>query len=66
MKYEHKYDDIIDMEHHVSEVHPQMSLYNRSAQFSKFDALNGLEDIEAVQFKFSGHNDDKRSKNKRY
>ena len=46
MKYDHKYDDIIDMEHHISKTHPQMSLDSRSAQFSKFDALNGLEEIE--------------------
>lgn len=44
MKYDHKYDDIIDMEHHISKKHPQMSLYARSAQFAPFAALTGYED----------------------
>ena len=39
-----KYDDIIDMEHHVSRVHPQMSMYARAAQFSAFAALSGYEE----------------------
>ena len=38
------YDDIIDMEHHVSKAHPQMSMYDRAAQFSPFAALTGYED----------------------
>ena len=44
MQYDHKYDDIIDMEHHISKKHPQMSLYARSAQFAPFAALTGYED----------------------
>ena len=44
MKYNHKYDDIIEMEHHISKKHPQMSLYARSAQFAPFAALTGYED----------------------
>ncbi len=44
MKYDHKYDDIIEMKHHVSKKHPQMSLYARSAQFAPFAALTGYED----------------------
>ena len=39
-----KYDDIIDLPHHVSGRHPQMSMTDRAAQFSAFKALTGLED----------------------
>ena len=44
MKYDHQYDDIINMEHHKSKKHPPMSLYARSAQFAPFAALTGYED----------------------
>ena len=40
----HPYDDIIHLPHHVSKVHPQMSLRDRAAQFSPFAALVGYED----------------------
>lgn len=39
-----KYKDIINLPHHVSKKHPQMSLYERSAQFAPFAALTGYED----------------------
>lgn len=35
------YDDIIYLPRHVSKRHPQMSLYNRAAQFAPFAALTG-------------------------
>ncbi|CDC44802.1 putative uncharacterized protein [Firmicutes bacterium CAG:449] len=38
------YDDIIDLPHHVSKNHPQMSRYNRAAQFAPFSALTGYEE----------------------
>ena len=38
------YDDIINLPHHVSKRHPQMSMWNRAAQFAPFAALNGYED----------------------
>lgn len=38
------YDDIIHLPHHVSKRHPQMSLYNRAAQFAPFAALTGYEE----------------------
>lgn len=37
----HPYDDIIDLPYHVSERRPQMSMYNRAAQFAPFAALTG-------------------------
>ena len=40
-----KYDDIINMPHHVSKTHPQMSLKARSAQFAPFAALTGYGDV---------------------
>ena len=35
------YSDIIDMEHHISKKHAQMSIYDRAAQFAPFAALTG-------------------------
>ncbi len=44
-----KYDDIINLPHHVSKKHKQMSLENRAAQFAPFAALTGYHDeIEEV------------------
>ena len=39
------YADIINLPHHVSKVHPQMSMAQRAAQFSPFAALVGYEDV---------------------
>ena len=36
-----KYEDIINMPHHVSSKHPQMSVIARAAQFAPFAALTG-------------------------
>lgn len=36
-----KYDDIINLPHHVSKVHPRMPMYQRAAQFAPFAALTG-------------------------
>lgn len=38
------YDDIINLPHYVSKKRPQMSVYDRAAQFSPFAALVGFED----------------------
>ena len=45
------YEDIIHLPHHVSKRHPQMSMWNRVAQFAPFAALTGYEDSikEATQ-----------------
>jgi hypothetical protein len=38
------YDDIINMPHHVSKTHPQISMHDRAAQFSPFAALTGYDE----------------------
>lgn len=43
MKRTDKYDDIIDMPHHVSKRRAPMSRIERAAQFSPFAALVGFE-----------------------
>lgn len=39
------YDDIINLPHHVSKNHPQMSMRDRAAQFAPFAALTGYEGV---------------------
>lgn len=39
-----KYDDIINLPHHVSAVRPHMPMQDRAAQFQPFRALTGYED----------------------
>ena len=39
-----EYDDIIDLPHHVSKRHPQMSMQSRAAQFAPFAALRGQKE----------------------
>ncbi len=41
VREDHKYDDIINLPHHVSSRHPQLSALDRAAQFSPFAALTG-------------------------
>lgn len=38
------YDDIINMEHHVSTKHSRLSIEQRAAQFAPFSALAGYSD----------------------
>ena len=45
MSNEYKYDDIINLPHHVSERHPQLSKASYAAQFSPFAALTGYDGI---------------------
>lgn len=44
MNGKYNYDDMINLPHPVSKKHPQMSLYDRAAQFSPFAALTGHEE----------------------
>jgi len=39
-----KYDEIMELPHHVSETRARMSRQNRAAQFSSFAALTGYEE----------------------
>ena len=43
MKTIEKYADIINLPHHTSKKHTQMTLKARSAQFAPFSALSGFE-----------------------
>ncbi len=40
-----KYDDIINLPHHVSANHKPMSMEARAAQFAAFAALTGYSDM---------------------
>ena len=44
----HKYDDIINLPHHVSKKHPQISLHDRAAQFSPFAETARLTDEKQI------------------
>lgn len=41
---EHKYDDIINLPHHVSATRSRMPIGDRAAQFSPFAALTGYDE----------------------
>lgn len=45
LKNSGKYNDIINLSHHISKKHPRMSLEARSAQFAPFAALTGYDDV---------------------
>ena len=45
MSNDYKYKDIINLPHHVSKKHPQLSKASYAAQFSPFAALTGYEGI---------------------
>ena len=40
-----KYDDIINLPHHVSSCRPRMSRHDRAAQFAPFSALTGYSAV---------------------
>ena len=41
------YEDIVNLPHHVSQVHPPMPMENRAAQFAPFSALTGYNEAVA-------------------
>lgn len=41
---DNKYMEIINLPHHVSKKHPQMTIEERAAQFAPFAALTGYDD----------------------
>ena len=43
MERSHRYDDIINLPHPVSDRHPRMPMIDRAAQFSPFAALTGYD-----------------------
>ena len=49
-----KYDDIINLPHHVSGKHPPMSMTDRAAQFSPFAALTGYDEAVAETARVTG------------
>ena len=59
----HKYDDIIDLSHHVSKTHPQMPVADRAAQFAPFAALTGhREAVEDTARRIEKSMDEDKSK----
>ena len=42
-----RYDDIINLPHHVSPTRQRMSMHDRAAQFAPFAALVGYDDAVA-------------------
>lgn len=47
MNGSYKYEDIIDLPHHVSKRHPQLKKESYAAQFCPFAALSGYDEIVA-------------------
>ena len=40
-----KYDEILNLPHHVSQTRPRMPMQDRAAQFAPFAALTGYDDV---------------------
>ena len=43
MRMNNRYDEIINLPHHISKTRPQMSMSDRAAQFAPFAALTGYD-----------------------
>ena len=61
-----KYDDIINLPHHISKKYPQMSLEARAAQFAPFAALTGYEDVIKDTEKLNNKQIELQNKNMEY
>ena len=46
-----RYDDIINLPHHVSSTRPQMPMIDRAAQFQPFRAISEIYDMARYQEK---------------
>ena len=53
MRDEHKYDDIINLPHHVSKKHLPLGRDSYAAQFSPFAALVGYDDLVEETARFT-------------
>lgn len=53
MENNNKYDDIINLPHHISSDRPRMSMHDRAAQFSPFAALTGYGDAVEETARFT-------------
>ena len=45
MRMNNRYDEIINLPHHVSKTRPQMPMSDRAAQFAPFAALTGYDSV---------------------
>ena len=45
MRMNNRYDEIINLHHHVSKTRPQMPMSDRAAQFAPFAALTGYDSV---------------------
>ena len=45
MSMKNRYDEIINLPHHVSKTRPQMPMSDRAAQFAPFAALTGYDSV---------------------
>ena len=54
MDYEHRYDDMLEMEHPEPKRHPRMSAEDRAAQFAPFAALTGYDEMVVEQARLTG------------
>jgi hypothetical protein len=54
-KNKQQYDDIINLQHHVSSNRKRMSIFHRAAQFSPFAALTGYDEAIKETARLTDH-----------